>query len=302
MKRSYIAMLALCTVLSSCKDNELFEKEMYKNEVALISSDYHNTFAEIVSLTGEEVIGYIAASAGGTHATGSNLVIGLEEDPEPLQNYNWALFDADESLYARALSTDRYEIPEYKIQINAGERTGRTMVRLRPDGLSPDSTYFIGLKATDLSSGVEINPKKSTILYQVILRNDFATQANENTYAMIGTADGMPAAANKRLFPLTRNSVRVIAGTETFESEVDDINKTAIILEVSDDNSVLIKPYKDIQVNQLDNDPTYPNLFRTETIFGRTYNVFLLSYAYTINGTTRVMKEELRIETHDLDN
>lgn len=301
MKRSYITILALSAILSSCKDNELFEKEMYKNEVALISSAYHNTFAEIVSLTGEEVIGYIAASAGGTHATGNDLIIGLEEDPEPLQNYNWALFDADESLYARALSADRYEIPEYKIQINAGERTGRTMVKLRPDGLSPDSTYFIGLKATEISD-VEINPKKNTILYQVIIRNDYATQANENTYSMLGTADGMPAAANKRLFPLTRNSVRVIAGTETFESEVEDINKTAIILEVSDDNSVSIKSYKDIQVKQLDNDPMYPNLFRTEVVFGRTYNVFLLSYEYTINGTTRVMKEELRIETHDLDN
>lgn len=302
MKRSYITIFALGTMFSSCKDNELFEKEMYKNEVALISSDYHNTFEEIVSLTGEEVIGYIAASAGGTHATETNLVIELEENPEPLQNYNWALFDADESLYAKALSMDRYEIPEYKIQINAGERIGRTMVKLRPDGLSPDSTYFIGLKATDLSTGVEINSEKNTILYQVIIRNNYATQANENTYTMLGMVDGMPAAANKRVFPLTRNSVRVIAGTETFESQVEDINKTAIILEVSDDNSVSIKPYKDVYVNQLNNDPAYPNLFRTEVVFGRTYNVFLLSYEYTIDGTTRVMKEELRIETHDLDN
>src|SRR5690606_14132576 len=108
MKKYYIVNVIHYNLISMYKENELFEKEMYKYEVAIISSDYHNTFAEIVSLTGEEVIGYIAASAGGTHATGSNLVIGLEEDPEPLQNYNWALFDADESLYARALSTDRY--------------------------------------------------------------------------------------------------------------------------------------------------------------------------------------------------
>jgi len=29
------------------------------------------------------------------------------------------------------------------------------------------------------------------------------------------------------MFPLTHNSVRVIAGTESFESNVDHINKTA---------------------------------------------------------------------------
>ena len=32
--------------LSSCNDDALFEKEMYKNVVALISSDYYNTFEE----------------------------------------------------------------------------------------------------------------------------------------------------------------------------------------------------------------------------------------------------------------
>ncbi len=297
MKRSYVAILALIMVLSSCNDNELFEKEMYKNVVALISTDYYNTFTEVVPLsaTGEAAIGYIAVSSGGTHAPSKDMVIGLEEDQSPLDFYNRSLFDIDENLYAKFLPKDKYEIVDYKIQINAGERTGRTMIKLHPDGLSPDSTYFIGLKATDIS-GVEINQKKNTILYQVLIKNDYATQGENVFYAMTGMANSMVTAGNKKLFPLTYNSVRMIAGTESFQSTVDHINKNSVILEVGADNHVTIKPYKDLVVTQIEGDPKYPNIFRVEESFGRSYNVFLLSYEYTVKGVKRRMQEELRLE------
>ena len=51
MKRNLITILALIIALSSCNDDALFEKEMYKNVVALISSDYYNTFEEVVTLS-----------------------------------------------------------------------------------------------------------------------------------------------------------------------------------------------------------------------------------------------------------
>ena len=122
MKRDFITILALMTALSSCNDDALFEKEMYKNVVALISSDYYNTFEEVVTLspTGEEATGYIAACTGGTHAPKQNMVIGLEEDLTSLEFYNRSLYDVDEACYAKFLSSDKYEIVDYKIQINAG--------------------------------------------------------------------------------------------------------------------------------------------------------------------------------------
>src|SRR5690606_11357560 len=177
-----------------------------------------------------EIIGYIAASTGGTHAPDKDLVIGLVEDPKPLAEYNWSLYEADERLYAKLLPADKYEITDDKIQIKAGERTGRTMIKLRPDGLSPDSSYFIGLKATDVS-GVELNPKKNTMLYQVLIKNDYASQAENSIYTMTGTGNDMVTAANKQLFPVTYNSVRMVAGTETFESTEASICRNAIILE-----------------------------------------------------------------------
>lgn len=295
MKRSYLITLVFPVLFVSCKDNEVFEKEMYKNEVALISSDYHNTFKEVVPLTGEEVIGYVAASSGGTHAPTKDLVIGLEEDEAPLKKYNFAVYDNAEDLYAKLLPKSKYEIMDDKIVIKAGELTGRTMIKLRPDGLSPDSTYFIGLKATD-ESGVEIKPKKSTMLYQVIIENEYASQAKSSMYSMVGFSNGISTAANKQLFPLTKNSVRMVAGNETFVSKVPNIAKNCLILEMDEFNNVKIKPYKDLQLVQLDNDPAYPNKFKVEEAFGMRTNVFLLSYQYTIGKVTTVMKERVEMQ------
>lgn len=297
MKRSNLLICALIVVFSSCNDNEVFKKEMYKNVVALISSDYYNSFQETVPLqsTGDGYVGYIAASSGGAHAPTKDLVIGLEEDATPLDLYNRSLYDIDDKLYARFLSRDKYEIENYEIRIKSGERTGKTMIKIHPDGLSPDSTYFIGLKATDVS-GVEINPKKNTILYQILIKNDYATQADNVYYSMSGLVNGMVTAGNKKLFPLTYNRVRMVAGTETFESTIAKINKTAVILEVDDQHHVIIKPYKDIDVQQVDGDLKYPNTFKVEESFGHVYNVFLLSYEYTINGVKKSMQEELRLE------
>jgi len=287
--------MVLLGTLVSCSDDAIFEKEMYKNEVALISSDYYNTFQEVVRLTDEdEIIGYIAASVGGTEAPSKEMVIGLEEDPEPLGLYNYSLYDADSLLYAKSLPKDKYEIVEYKIKIGAGERAGKTMIRLRPDGLSPDSTYFLSLKATDIS-GLELNPKKSTVLYQVLLENDYASQAENSLYTMTGMVNGMVTAANKELFPLSFNSVRMIAGNEAFISNVDAIERNSVILEVAEDNRVTIKPYGSVQVTQLNDDDKYPNEFMVEDYFGQKTNVFLLSYEYTIGSVTKVMKERVEM-------
>ncbi len=296
MKRRYIAILALMTMFTACKDNEVFEKEMYKNEVSLISSDSYNVFQEVVKLTGDEIIGYVVASVGGTHAPEQDMVIGLQEDPEPLEEYNWSNFDAAEDLYAKLVPADKYELLDDKIVIKAGERTGRTMIKLRPEGLSPDSTYFIGLKVSDIS-GVEINPNKNTMLYQVSFENEYASQVTNSRYTMTGIKDGeIPVAANKQLFPLTYNSVRMVAGNELYESKVAEINKKSVILEVDEFNKVTIKPYKDIEIVQLDNDPKYPNVFLVEEAFGRKTNVFLLSYEYTLDGITQVIKERVEMQ------
>src|SRR5690606_33361541 len=99
---------------------------------------------------------------------------------------------------------------------------------------------------------------------QVLIRNDYASQAENSLYTMTGLVNEMATAANKQLFPLTYNSVRMIAGNEIFESTEAAIAKTSLILEVDEDSKVTIKPYGDLEVTQLNNDPAYPNTFQVE--------------------------------------
>lgn len=295
MKRKYLMILAIPFALSACKDNEIFEKEMYKNVVALISAGNQNIFQEVVPLTGEEYVGYIAASAGGTHASDQNMTILLEPDKAPLDKYNRISFDADERLYAKLLPSSKYKIEDYKVQINAGERTGKTMVKLYADGLSPDSTYFISLKATE-TAGVELNPKKNTILYQVQIKNDYASQATASLYNMTGTANDLVTAGNKKMFPLDKNKVRIIAGNTSFESNETHIANTSMILEIGEDKKVTIKPYKNLQLTQINDDPRYPNTYHLEEAFGRKFHVFQICYEFTLNKVKTRMQEELRLE------
>jgi hypothetical protein len=295
MKRSIIALLSLPFCMISCNDTEVFEQEMYKNVVALISSSYHNNFEEVVPLNGEEVAGYISASVGGSYAPTKDLSLNLIEENTPFNRYNWSLYDADSSRYARLLPSDKYEIPDYKLVIKAGERTGRTLIKLRPDGLSPDSTYFISLVAAD-AEGLELNPTKKNILYKVSIYNQYASQSANSFYSMTGLLNGAITAASKQLFPISSNSVRVIAGTESFVSDEENIANSAILLEVDAENKVKIKPYKNIQVEQIDGNSRFPNTFHVEESFGRKFNVFLLSYRYILNNEIREMQEELRME------
>lgn len=295
MKSRLIALFILQYFLISCNDNDVFEQEMYKNVVALISSSYHNNFEEVVPLNDEEVTGYITASVGGSYAPDRDLTVNLIEDNTLFDKYNWSLYDADTKLYAKLLTKASYNIPEAKIVIKAGERTGRALVKLRPDGLSPDSTYFISLKALP-EEGVEINPNKSNVLYKVMIYNQYASQAKNSFYSMTGLQDGAITAGSKKLFPISKNSVRVTAGIESFASNEQSIAKTSMILEVGPDNKVTIKPYKNLVVHQIDNDSRYPNKFTIEESYGRKFNVFTLCYDYQIGNITKRMHEELRME------
>lgn len=297
-----LLILSLFVGMFSCNDDKIFEDELYKKVFALVSHEDYNVVQEVHKLTGSESIGYIAASCGGTTKTEEDIIITLVEDDTQLDIYNRAIFDADEARYAKFLPKDKYEISSYKITIPAGETLGKMMVRVYPEGLSPDSSYFIALKVSDYSA-YELNEVKSTVLYRVLIENDYATQEYPTEYVSQGfmkdgpNKDEYATRADKQMHPLGWNRVRIMAGNEPYQKDdVASINKGSIILEVTEDNSVRILPYKDdqIEVRKISGDEKYSNTFYTETSYGKTFNVFLLYYEYKIPGKTVLVKEELR--------
>lgn len=297
MKKHYILILSLLgsVVQFSCDDNAIFEKELYKKVFALVSDGEYNVFAQTFQLNGGESVGYIAAVTGGTGLLDEDIDITLMESRTQFDIYNRSIYDADEFRYAKLLPADHYDIDDYHIRIPAGERQGKMMVRVRPEGLSPDSTYFISLIVKDYSTS-EVNEQKRNVLYRVMIENEYASQATESLYRMNGVYDGVVTAGNKLVQPLAWNKVRIMAGTEPFQADLPLIERGAIVLEVAHDNRVRIHPYRDIAVRQVNTDPDYPNIYKREEIDGRTYNVFLIHYEYVLAGTTHIMKEELRME------
>lgn len=298
LSKAASVILLFFVMLPACNDDEVFQKEQYKNVFALISEN-DNVSRKFHKL-GEESTGYVAASLGGTNPTKKDIVVNLVEDNSLIDKFNKTNYDVDYTKYIRELPQDKYSIDSYQFTIKAGEISGKLPIRIRPDGLSPDSAYFIALKVQSYSS-YEVNPDKDFILYRVRIKNYWAKSDGNTSYSMraklkIGSSSEIEMPGTKVMHPLTQNSVRIMAGNETYEAKKSTFYKSAIILEIKDDNSVDILPYRDLNVVKVDGDKDFPNIFKIEDDGFKTYKTFLLRYNYTIGSTLYQMKEELRLE------
>jgi hypothetical protein len=288
-------MLVFLAGISSCNEDKIFEREQYKVVFALVSADGHNVFKVVHDLDEPESVGYIAASCGGTNSTGEDINVTLVQDAAPFDKYNKDNFDVETAKFAQHLPAGKFNIDSYDFIIPAGGRSGRMAIRVRPAGLSPDSTYFIPLKV-DAYSAYEVNPDKSDALYQVLIKNKYATQAATTNYTLRGTRDGVNVMGVKQMHPVSSNSVRIMAGIDAFQADVDIINDNCILLTIGSDNRISISSYKNMEVEQIDGDPDFPNIFKVEDDGYNIYKTFLMSYKYKSGNTTYTMREELRLQ------
>ena len=300
MKYNRNHYLFACAILclSACKRDEVFEKEQYKNVFALVSES-DNVSRKLHDLEENDSTGYISASMGWTNPTGRDVRIQLEEDPSLIEDLNVASFDVDVSSYHPRMPSDRYDIETLSLVIPAGEIAGSIPIRIRPQGLSPDSAYLIALKVVSFDT-YEVNPEKSYVLYRVRTRNRWAVGDGSTSYNMRGRlqlgASEIEVPGTKPMAPVNANEVRIMAGNELYESKITTLRKGAIVLEINPDYTVKIKPYANLDVSQIDGDTGFPNIFFVENDGFKTYKTFLLHYRYNFNGTEKVMKEELRLE------
>ena len=299
--RSFFAFLfAFC--LFSCNDNEVFEREQYKNVFALISGT-DNVSEWIHDLRKTESVGYVSMSLGGTNPSTEDIRITLVEDHSLIDNYNNVAFDVNTFKYIQPLASSKYTIDSYNITIPAGEVKASMPVKIRPSGLSPDSSYFIALRVNSYSA-YEVNPEKDYILYRVQIKNWWAVTGGTiynqrgNIIASESTGNPVQVFGTKRLFPLTPTRVRLLAGTEINDNSNENIyNWYSLVLNIGNDNRITIEPYRNLKVTQIDGDPDYTNRVVLENDGFKTYKTFLLCYSYEASdGKIYIMKEELRLE------
>ena len=263
MKNILNTTLALLFLIgmTGCDENAQFEGELYKKVIYLLSDD--NMAFQSVHELGQESTGYISVCCGGTEHIQQDVVIELEPDDEILAQYNKINFDIEESKFAKELDPSKYNIPTYQtvLKANGEDNYALLPITVNPDGLSPDSIYMIPLRIKSISA-YEVNPDKQQVLYQVVLKNEYATMESTTYYQTSGTeirhttiGDQANGSKVTRIFaPISKNQVRIFAGTHTYNPTnvtKEDIDKYGMILTINDDNSVTITPYGSIEVEMI---------------------------------------------------
>lgn len=247
--------------ITGCNENDQFEGELYKKVIYLLS-DGNSAFQSVHEL-GKESVGYVSVCCGGTEHIKQDVTVILEPDDQILAHYNKINFDIEESKYAKELDPSRYNIPTYQTVLKANSEDNYALlpITVNPDGLSPDSIYMIPLRIKSISN-YEINPDKQQVLYQVVLKNRYATMESTTYYQTSGTeirhtsiGDQASGTATTRLVaPISKNQVRIFAGTHTYNPTSvtkEEINKYGMILTINEDNSITITPYGSLEVEMI---------------------------------------------------
>ena len=253
---TYILMLVVMLPFISC-EIDLMEEEHYKKVIYLKSGD-NNIFDYPHMMNDSITTGYITVGSGGSMPLTEDLTVSLEMDYEALESYNYRNYGEELEKYAQLLSTDRFVVPSFNTRIKAGEPSATAFVPIEIDvnGLSPDSTYMIPFRIKS-AEDVEINETKDFVLYRIQMVNNYSSSTSR-TYKMRGTKQPEGAVVsnittNKVLLPLSHNQVRLFPENLTTSATLAVIHSTAIVLIVNSDNSVRVKPYKSIEIEQLDN-------------------------------------------------
>ena len=331
MKYKNIIMIftLVAIVFSACNRDEIFEREMYKARVALKGdmSGGFNIFEQehdFDKADGGWTKGFISANVGGSLPTTEPIELTIREDMDLLNEYNQTNFGTDDYKYARLLSPDRYSYTTSKmaITIAAGARGGTLPMKFRLEGLSPDSTYLIPFKV-EKCSAYELNLDKSTVLYRTHFRNFWSTTQTITEYSHRGflldslRLDEVPAPTrtptylNKRIYPVTKDEIRVYCGTKAYSADDDPLQvipKWSMRIKIANDGKLTITPWDTshlgIDVKQVDDDyfdsnDRFLNTYElVDDGFGKLYRTFRLCYDYTNpdNKLSYRMWEELRLE------
>jgi hypothetical protein len=299
------AIIGVLMIVNACNQDEIYQQELYKHVISLVSSENYNIL-EYTHELGVEEPGYIVASCGGTEAAANDIRVSLKEDHRVLESYNWNMYEVDLAKYDRLLPTANYVMDNSQIIISQGKHSGAMSIRFKPDGLSPDSAYFLPL-SIESTSDYELNPKKSNLLYRVLIKNQYAEQfvTGYTNYRMDGYAGNtFTTIMSRPVQPLSANTIRMYAGTLINNSPLPSLENGAIVLEISG-NDVRIKPYKEggslivtqINVGDAGGNVDYPNTYKIVTEWDRKYKEFRLHYKYKAGSATEVeMREQLRLE------
>lgn len=266
MKKSIFIVLGclLFTNFMACDKDDYSNTEFYKYVVYLLSKENYNVYTDVFPFDdGNEVTRYFSVCCSGSLANPEGFTVELEEDTLLFTQFNRMNYDIDTSKFAHLLSKDRYKIETSTVHFPANhvDPYMKVAVSVLPDGLSPDSVYFIPVAIKSISN-YEINPDKMNMLFRIVVENYYAEQLKDTYYQLKGNklnaaGEAIGGIAGSKLArPINKNSIRIYAGneTQTSKSTKAEIDKFSVILTVDANNKVKISPYGSIQIEQYEKD------------------------------------------------
>lgn len=319
IKIAIVSFLGLTFAACSSYD---FDQEQYRNEVNLLSNSdlvYDRQVAELKE-NGDTI--FLVAGLSGSQLSTKPFKVGVEEADSLFNVYNKTNFDIDVTRFARWLPGECYTFPKMEMQIPAGESQVKFPIHLHNlERLSPDTTYFLNYKIDPLKTDA-FNPRKKEVLLRIFVENDYATTRSNTFYnytssyiTTLSIDAGVPKrpTSSNQVFPVGPNSVRMLAGDETFgdyKNALNNINRMSITVTIGEKTaknplarSVTIKPYKTIEVEQMPPFEVYDNTYLINIIStpdGRStyYKEFRLHYKYRLQPTHpfKEVKAILRME------
>lgn len=316
-----ILSFAFVIAFASCNSYD-FEQEEYKNEINLLSNSSQIYDRQVSKLRENGDTIYLVAGLSGSQASTKAFNVGVVESDSLFKAYNRTNFDIDSSRFARLLPGECFSFPQMQMQIPAGKSQVKFPIYLHNmDILSPDTTYFLNYKI-DGEKTDAFNQSKKEVLLRIYMENEFATTKSNtfynytSSYVITLSKDGgvpkRPTSSNQ-VFPLGADSVRMLAGDETFgeyKTALNNINKMSIKVTIGAQTAknplarnVTIEPYRSIEIEQMPPFDIYDNTYLINTIStpdGRHtyYKEFRLHYKYRLQPENpyKEVKAILRME------
>lgn len=286
-----VAFMLFVLGFSACQLEDYSTMEFYKQMVSLLSKENYNIYTDVFPYDdGQPVKQYFSITVSGSQPNPDAFTVELEHDTILFNQYNRSNFDIDTSKYAILLDESRFTIDSYKVEFPANNPDPYVTVGMSviPDGLSPDSTYFVPISIKNVSR-YEVNPDKFNMLFRVAMENYYAEQINVTYYQQKGyklnDKGEMTSSLNgtKIFAPLSKNSVRVYVGGEiqTSKSTLEEIKDKAMVITVGDDNKVTLRGYGTTQVELIeDAESNYYEEVRKNAVDNTMIKNFVLHYRY----------------------
>ena len=241
--------LALLGTLTACEE-EFWETEQYRKEIYIVSGD-NNIFGQEYTFDEGGSIGYLSVYAGGVTGIETDVDVLLEHDPEVLREYNSRVHVEDYDNYAYELPADRYSIENMTVTLKQGADVPYSLcpIHVNIEGMNPDEEYFIPLRIASVSNYM-VSESKRDVLFQVFMKNDYATTASSTYYNMTGTLQSpgsltaIAVSATKLVVPVSRYGIRILPSSNT-TTDGRELRKQGIVVTVHPDEMVDINVLND---------------------------------------------------------